>query len=233
MFSDDLAVASIGRRPAALGCEDARNLRNHILPALGRRKVRDITKRDVERLHGALRVERQADGSERATPFRANRVTALLSKMFALAEEWDMRPTGSNPCRGIKKAREHRHERFLSSVEIARLWEALAQAETDQVAPEAMVAGKLGTLSAPGTVRTVMVSANPPASAMTTVSPNDTPTILKTVLGAGAPDASSSTLTVATAVFAEVTVGSTSSAFPCASLASAVTAAESPTAIST
>jgi hypothetical protein len=32
----------------------------------------------------------------------ANRVHALLSKMFQLAEDWKFRPAGSNPCRAAK-----------------------------------------------------------------------------------------------------------------------------------
>lgn len=127
-------------KKASSAAEDARILRKYVLPALGRRKARDITKRDIETLHAALSVERQDGGSERPTPFRANRVIALLSKMFSLAEEWDVRPTGSNPCRGVKRAREHRRERYLSSAEIARLWEALAQAEADDAVPISMLA---------------------------------------------------------------------------------------------
>ena len=120
--------------------EDARNLRLHVLPALERRRVRDVTKRDIEQLHAALSVQRGDDGTERPMPVRANRVLALLSKMFALAEEWDMRPTGSNPCRGIKRARERHRERFLSSDEVARLWRALEEAEQDGTAPSGVVA---------------------------------------------------------------------------------------------
>ena len=66
--------------------EDTRNLRLHVLPVLGRRRVRDVAKRDVERLHASLSVERADDGTERPTPARANRVRALLSKLFALSD---------------------------------------------------------------------------------------------------------------------------------------------------
>jgi hypothetical protein len=31
----------------------------------------------------------------------ADRVQALLSKMFALAEDWKLRPEGSNPCHRV------------------------------------------------------------------------------------------------------------------------------------
>ena len=127
-------------KKASSAAEDERNLRKYVLPALGRRKVRDVAKRDIEKLHAALSIECQDDGTERATPFRANRVIALLSKMFALAEEWDVRPTGSNPCRGVKRAREQRRERYLSSAEIARLWATMAEAEATLAIPTAMLA---------------------------------------------------------------------------------------------
>ncbi len=119
--------------------EDARNLRLHVLPALGRRKVRDITKVDIERLHVSLSVERTDDGMERPTPVRANRVLALLSKMFALAEEWEMRPVGSNPCHGVTRLKEIPRKRYLSPSEVARLWQVLAEAERDGTAPVAVV----------------------------------------------------------------------------------------------
>ena len=120
--------------------QDARNLRLHVLPALGRRKVRDITKRDIEKLHADLSVERGDDNTERPTPIRANRVRALLSKMFALAEEWDIRPVGSNPCRGVKAFRESRRERYLSSTEVARLWGTLTELERNLITPAPVVA---------------------------------------------------------------------------------------------
>ena len=51
--------------------------------------------------------------------------------MFNLAEVWDMRPDGSNPCRHVRKYAETQRKRFLSSAELARLGEALRLAERD------------------------------------------------------------------------------------------------------
>ncbi len=62
------------------------------------------------------------------TPFEANRLLAVLSRMFSLAEQKGLRPTGSNPCRGVERYREARRERFLSAAELARLGNALAEA---------------------------------------------------------------------------------------------------------
>jgi integrase len=49
---------------------------NIILPALGRKRVPEVTRADVVRLHHA----------RRATPIQANRVLAVLSTMFTFAE---------------------------------------------------------------------------------------------------------------------------------------------------
>ena len=46
----------------------------------------------------------------------ANRVRALLSKMFGLAEDWKFRPAGANPCRGAKRFAEHKVKRIEHGV---------------------------------------------------------------------------------------------------------------------
>ena len=51
--------------------------------------------------------------------------------MFNLAELWDLRPDGSNPCRHVKRFREEKRERFLSDVEYQRLGTALKEIEVD------------------------------------------------------------------------------------------------------
>ncbi len=60
----------------------------------------------------------------KTAPIAANRVLALVSKMFAvaMAEEW----RGDNPCKGVERNPENRRERYLTPPEIARLGEALA-----------------------------------------------------------------------------------------------------------
>jgi integrase len=86
-----------------------------VLPAIGRKQVRDVTRADISRLHH----------DHRATPYAANRAIAVLSKMFTLAEKWGERPDGSNPCRHIEKFTEEKRERMLSADEFSRLADAL------------------------------------------------------------------------------------------------------------
>lgn len=105
-----------------------------ILPALGKRKVADVNRSDVARLHHELR----------GTPYQANRVLAILSKMFSLAERWGMRPDNTNPCRHFDRFREDKRERFLSEVELVQLSEALVAAEQEGTAsPYAVAAIRL------------------------------------------------------------------------------------------
>ena len=66
--------------------EDRRIIKIYILPALGNMKGASVTQADVTRLHQGLR----------GSPYMANRVLALFSKMFNLAEMWGidrMEPT--------------------------------------------------------------------------------------------------------------------------------------------
>lgn len=51
--------------------------------------------------------------------------------MFALAEDWKLRPEASNPCRGVKRYAEHKVERYLSREEMARLGQALTALELE------------------------------------------------------------------------------------------------------
>lgn len=100
------------KRPKSVK-EDRSMIERIILPALGAKRVRDITRRDVEALH-----LRSAD-----RPYAANRALALLSKMFSLAVKWDWR--SDNPVKGIPRYEEEKRDRWLSDAELARLWAAL------------------------------------------------------------------------------------------------------------
>jgi integrase len=111
-----LAEHAEAKRKGSTAAEYRRLLDKIILPALGKRKVADVTRADVTKLHHA----------NRAAPYQANRVLAVLSKMFNLAERWGLRPDGSNPCRHVEKFAEKKRERMLSPAELARLGDALA-----------------------------------------------------------------------------------------------------------
>ncbi len=65
----------------------------------------------------------------RETPYQANRMLALLSKMMQLSEKWGLRPDGSNPCRHVERFKETKRERYLSAIELARLGDVLTERE--------------------------------------------------------------------------------------------------------
>jgi site-specific recombinase XerD len=96
--------------------EDRRNIRLHVKPKLGKLTVASVTRDDVARLHNGMTV----------SPIGANRVLSLLSKMFALAETWGLRPQNSNPCRGIDRFPERSRERLVTAEELSRLGDALS-----------------------------------------------------------------------------------------------------------
>ena len=128
--------------------QDRRNLENHIIPLIGSLKVSDIEREDVTRVMRDVAAGKTAKDEKtklqgrrivRGGQIVANRVHALLSKMFELAEDWKYRPAGSNPCRGAKRFAEHKIERFLSFDELSRLGAALAAAEEGRLLLDADV----------------------------------------------------------------------------------------------
>lgn len=96
--------------------EYARILNRYVLPALGTLRVKDVTPGDVAGLLFKLRKD---------TPIMANRVRAVLSKLFTKAELWSLRPGGSNPAKGQDRAPERKKERHLSDRELIALGIAL------------------------------------------------------------------------------------------------------------
>lgn len=99
--------------------EDGRNLKLHILPALGHIKVRELSRADISRFHASRAHAR----------VNANRCLALISHIMSVAEKWGVREFGTNPCRGIDRYREQMRERFLLEDELLRLGKALDEAD--------------------------------------------------------------------------------------------------------
>jgi integrase len=106
------------RKKPSSADDDAALARLYLLPALGGFKLADVSRNDISRLHHQL--------SDR--PYRANRLLALISKMFNLAELWGYRPDNSNPTRHVVKFAEKARQRYLSSDEVGKLALALSDA---------------------------------------------------------------------------------------------------------
>lgn len=110
--------------------EYRRNVDLFIKPAIGKFKIQDISRPDISKFHQSLKD----------TPYQANRALGVLSKLFNLAEEWGLRPDGSNPCRHVKKFKEEKRERYLSNGELTRLGQALTKGEQEGIESPYVVA---------------------------------------------------------------------------------------------
>ena len=113
-------------------------LEKHILPELGGMAVGEVGRHQVSALHHRLRD----------MPSVANMAVHLLSRMFTLAEAWDLVAAGRNPCRGLRRYRTRPRDRFLTREEYRRLGRALRDAEAEgSIWPPAVAAIRLLTLT--------------------------------------------------------------------------------------
>ncbi len=113
-------------------------LDKHILPVLGGMGMDEIGGAEVTALHHGLRD----------TPVLANQAVHLLSRMFVLAEAWELVPPGRNPCLAVRRYRTQARERFLAPEEYWRLGLALRQAEAEGgIWPPAIAAIRLLVLT--------------------------------------------------------------------------------------
>ena len=96
-------------------------LRRQILPSFEGRPIGAISREEVQKWFRSLHT----------TPAAANRSAPILSVIMQQAEAWGYRPENSNPCKGIRRYRPGRSERFLSPEEYRRLGEVLVEREVD------------------------------------------------------------------------------------------------------
>lgn len=101
--------------------DDEAMIAHWITPAWGTLKAKAITRDDVAALHRKIGATiNKKTGKPKTT--LANRVLALISKMWELAELWGYVPEGSpNPTRKIQRFRETKRDRFVSHTEFPLL----------------------------------------------------------------------------------------------------------------
>src|SRR5215204_2433964 len=102
------------KRPKSVR-DDRAMLDNIVLPKLGSQKVTAVGRREIEGLHAAMQDR----------PYQANRVLALLSKMFNLAVHWKWR--SDNPAKGVEQFDEEKRDRWLCDDELRRLCRVLEE----------------------------------------------------------------------------------------------------------
>ncbi len=90
---------------------DRQMIDQYVIPNWGRRKVRSIEYGDAVALHTKLKNK----------PVAANRVRALMSKMFNLAEFWKFRAPYTNPCRHVSRYPEKKRKVYVKIDEAPRI----------------------------------------------------------------------------------------------------------------
>lgn len=96
-------------------------LRAHIEPHLGTIKAAALSRVDVQRAHAKM--------SKKAR-YSANRAMALLSAAYVWGAKHGHVAEGINPAAKIDRNKEEARERYLTADEMARLGDALREAET-------------------------------------------------------------------------------------------------------
>ena len=91
-------------------------LHTHLL-VFRTRQLTDLHRNDVARLHAQV---------GETAPYRANRLVALLRKMFNLARDWGLY-SGENPATRIQLFHEESRDRFVQPEELPRLFQAIAE----------------------------------------------------------------------------------------------------------
>jgi integrase len=99
-----------------------RDQRGILKPAcLGRLRLDQVTHQEIAALHRQMRK----------TPRAANHVLAFLSSLFSEAQAANLVPEGVNPTRRVKRYAAQPRQRFLTEIELARVGEALNEAQSD------------------------------------------------------------------------------------------------------
>ena len=102
--------------------EDIGMINRVLLPTFKDKLLSQVTFDEVQSLHLKFKKE----------PYRANRLMALLSKMFSLAIAWEMHQ--HNPVIGVERYQEEKRNRWLNNEELARFWKVLDQKPNDPTA---------------------------------------------------------------------------------------------------
>jgi integrase len=96
--------------------QDQRMIDSYIKPELEGKRVADVRQEDIENLHRKMK----------RTPYQANRVLSLLSKMMNLAAKWHM-CEGQNPCLYLDRYPEKKRIRYLSADEAKALHKVMQE----------------------------------------------------------------------------------------------------------
>jgi integrase len=96
-------------------------LRKHAVPIIGTRKLDALDSGDVAKMHRKI---------GKVKPMTANRVVEFIGSVYRYAALCGLVAKGHNPASQVQAFREQRRERYLNSAELARLGDAIREAET-------------------------------------------------------------------------------------------------------
>jgi integrase len=138
-----LAEEVATKKPSTIR-NDRSRIERHIKPLLGPRKIREVTRADVERFRD---VAAGRTAGDRKTGYRGRSIVTggtgaarlsmiLLSAIFSFAFQRGLRP--DIPCVGVRRYKPGKSERYLSTAEQVSLGEALGAAERVRTNPNAI-----------------------------------------------------------------------------------------------
>ncbi len=117
---------------------DKGRIHRHIIPLLGKLKVKDLTSQDIRKFMNdvasgktSVDVKTVSRGRARVTGGKgtASRTVGLLGGILSFAVQEGI-ITG-NPVRGVKRFRDKKNERYLSAEELSQLGKAIRDAEEE------------------------------------------------------------------------------------------------------
>jgi integrase len=145
-----------GARPkkASTVSTDRGRIERHIIPLLGKKRVKEVANADVHRFMRDVMAGKTAIDVK--TGFRgraiveggagtAARTVGLLGGIFTYAVSEGLRP--DNPVRGVRRPADGKRDRRLTPSEYKALGEALAEAEAEMEQPAAIAAVRLLALT--------------------------------------------------------------------------------------
>lgn len=136
---DDLIDAYLKNGPAdkpnkkeSSWIQDRSSLKRHVSPLIGNRHLDTLTKTDIATLQtdislGKTRVDERTRARGRARVKGGKTTAARAIIIFQAALEWGVRRgyLTANPGKGVTRFKIEKRERYLSAIELERLWRTL------------------------------------------------------------------------------------------------------------
>jgi integrase len=139
-----LAEGCETKKPSTIAT-DAGRIERHIKPLLGKKRIGEITRADVERFmrdvaNGKTAADEKTKAHGRAIveggKGTATRTVGLLGGIMSFAVARQLRQ--DNPVRGVKRYQDKKGETFLSASQLAKVGAALTALEADGANPSAI-----------------------------------------------------------------------------------------------